>query len=239
MPADARQRWRVVYARDETSAGLAQRAEIEAWEAGLAASGLPLVTTESSEPKVRVAFAAPLPVGMTAAGELLELLTSERLPVHQVRRALVRVAPPGHRIVAVHDVWLGAPPLPGQVVGAEYRVRLAAVEPALLERLAGAIRALLSAERLERERRRGERAVRYDLRPFVVGLTLEGDAGAPILWMRLAHDPERGIGRPDEVVAALSDLVGEPLGVEAACRERIVLAEDDGARRAPGGEPEA
>jgi hypothetical protein len=51
--------------------------------------------------------------------------------------------------------------------------------------------------------------------------------GAVGLRIRTRFDPERGVGRPEEVLAALSELAGAPLEVGSIVRERLVLAGED------------
>ena len=80
------------------------------------------------------------------------------------------------------------------------------VDPAAL---ATACDAVLESPTLERERAKGGGTVRYDLRPFIEALAVDGTADPVTLRMTLRHDPERGIGRPDEVLAALADRMGE------------------------------
>ena len=120
-PAEARQRWRLVYARSESAPHLAQSDQQSAWEAALLASGLPVVGQDLEPPRPRIAFAAPLGVGLPAERELADLFLAERLPVAGVRSALEATLPEGHRLVELHDVWLGEAALPGQVVAADYR----------------------------------------------------------------------------------------------------------------------
>jgi hypothetical protein len=60
------------------------------------------------------------------------------------------------------------------------------------------------------------------LRPFVEALDLGEADGA--MRMTLRHDPERGIGRPEEVLAALGDLLRDPVQPASLVRERLVLA---------------
>jgi hypothetical protein len=93
----------------------------------------------------------------------------------------------------------------------------------------------MAAGSLPRERIRGESVVAYDLRPFVVGLDVsEGPgAGAATLRMTLRHDPERGIGRPDETLAALGGLLGRDIAVTALVRESLVLADPPSAAPPP------
>ena len=84
---------------------------------------------------------------------------------------------------------------------------------------------LLDADRLPRERQKGGSTVTYDLRPLLASVSvLPGPP--PTIRTRTRIDPERGAGRPDEVVAALGDRIGIPLEVLTIVRERVLLDED-------------
>jgi hypothetical protein len=43
---------------------------------------------------------------------------------------------------------------------------------------------------------------------------------------RTRFHPELGTGRPEEVIGALSTIIGRPLTVASIVRERLVLADD-------------
>ncbi|HLO36623.1 MAG TPA: hypothetical protein VK194_11090, partial [Candidatus Deferrimicrobium sp.] len=100
------------------------------------------------------------------------------------------------------------------------------------EALGAAARGLMSARTLPRTRVKGTSERRYDLRPLLADVTVGGDAeparaGAPVaIRLRTRIHPELGVGRPEEVVAALADAVGSPLEMLATARERLVLADD-------------
>ena len=145
----------------------------------------------------------------------------ERLPVWRVREALAQSMPDGYRLLDVHDVWLGEAALPGQVAASVYRATFEAstVDGATLGR---ACREMLAAPTLPRERPKGQTMVRYDLRPFLERLDVD-DRG-PSLRMTLRHDPERGIGRPEEVLAALGERLDVPIVAVSLVREGLVLA---------------
>lgn len=234
-PRLPRQRWRLVLARAEDAPEQSQRDLAASWEAAIVASGLPLAWSEGATPRPRISFGAPLPVGMAANGELVDLVLTERLPVWQVREALTAATPPGWRLVDLGDVWLGGPPLAGRVVAADHRIELAAPGPAVPGRppegpsadlVAAACRSLLSARRIPRERTKGSGVVTYDLRPLVADVRVE-DPGPPVvLALRTRLHPELGTGRPEEVVAELASTVGAPLEVASIVRERLILAED-------------
>jgi radical SAM-linked protein len=220
---DPRQRWRLVVARSADAPASAQREVAEAWVGALDRAGLPVGSGEGTRSRARLSFGAPLPVGMAAERELIDVVLVERWPLWRVRDALTRHLPEGWILVDLFDVWLAGPPLAGQVAAADYRIELeASPDPAILERAAAQI---LAADRLPRYREKGGRTVEYDLRPLLIGLEL--DQGPPrIIRTRTRFHPELGTGRPEEVLATLAEWAGTALSARSIVRERVVLAED-------------
>jgi hypothetical protein len=217
------QRWRLVLARAAIDDPV-HREQQAAWEAAFLASGLPFVGLDLPRPRPRFALAAPLAPAIPGEAELLDLFLVERLPAWRVREALLATVPSGWQLVEAYDVWLGEPALPGRVVASVYRARFGsgAVDAG---RLRDAATDLLHAPSLVRERRKGESSVRYDLRPFIGRLEVEPADGGTILRMTLRHDPEKGVGRPDEVVAALGEALGASLDPRELVRERLELGD--------------
>ena len=221
--AEPRQRWRLVVARSAAAPEQPQRDVTEGWVAAMADAGLPVAWTEGARSRPRIAFGAPLPIGMAANGELIDVVLTERWPAWRLREALADRLPAGWRLVEVQDVWLAGPPLPGRVAAADYRVVLAGSLPA--DRLRLAATELLAAPNLPRSRARGDASVEYDLRPLLIDVAIED--GPPVTVIaRTRFHPELGTGRPEEVVAALGDRLGENLEASAIVRDRLVLVED-------------
>ena len=243
---EVRQRWRLFVRRGEAGRDLAHR-DIEAlWAEGLARAGVPVALTEGARPRPRIAFAAPVPVGLTAEREPIDLFLAERLTIADLRDRLLAALPPGHELVDLHDVWTGEPSIAGRVTAADYRAEVIEVEPAELQE---AVSRLLGAGRLERPNRKGEAGRTYDLRPLIVRLEARpapdpgpvpepGPVPGSRLWMRLRHHQELGNGRPEEVLAVLGERLGRDVQVRATTRERLWLAgepgADDRATGAPG-----
>ena len=218
------QRWRLVFRRLLEAPVLAQREAAGAWEASLLTTDLPLALTDGERPRPRLAFGASPGGSLAADADLADVWLTERRPAWQVREALAGALPEGHELVTVHDVWLGAPALPGWVVASEITAMLRdAADPGAL---ADACRAMLAAATLPRERRKGDRTVAYDLRPFLDALDATTAAGTTCVVMRLRHDPEKGVGRPDEVLAELGERLGSSLEPVELRRTRLLLAED-------------
>jgi len=223
MSGPAVQRWRVVYTRHGAAVGLAQRDAAAAWEAAIAAGGLPVAISEGARPRPRLMFGPPLSAGFVADEELVDLFLVERLAIEQARGALERSLPAGHVLIGLHDVWIGAPSLAASVVAADFRVELGETvdDPAV----SVALDALIEADRIPRERQRGGRVSTYDLRPLIdVVRIVRGDAGST-LEMRLRIDQQGGTGRPEEVLAAMLEMSGLVLKPRAPiARGRLYLS---------------
>jgi len=222
--SEVRQRWRVVFARDEAARYLSHLDAVTQWERALRRGGVPLAMTQGFTARPRIVFGAPLPLGMMAEHELADLFLAERLAATEFRRRVAVGTPPGYRVLQAHDIWTGAPALAPQLAAADYRLLLLGAEDSALSAAAAW---LMAADRLPRERRRESKAIAYDLRPLLIELRTatspapaSGSSTEPVaaLWMRLRHSQEEGSGRPDEVVAAIAERLGmaTPPRVEAA-----------------------
>jgi hypothetical protein len=222
VPAPPRQRWRLVLARAPGATVSAGRELADAWEIALEASGLPLFRPVGRA-RPRLAFGAPLPASLPAERELADIVLTDHLAIWQVRDAVTAHLPAGWRLLDLHDVWLGAPALAGQVAAAEYRIDVGVADE---QTLAAAAETLMRAPALSRERPKGGSFVRYDLRPLLIDVCV-ADPGPPVLLRtRTRFDPVLGTGRPEEVVAALGEATGTPLVIGSMVRERLILADE-------------
>ncbi|HSL77093.1 MAG TPA: DUF2344 domain-containing protein [Candidatus Limnocylindrales bacterium] len=220
--AEPRQRWRLIVAR-ESGLAATQREVAAEWTAAIEAAGLPLVGRDAGRGRARIAFGAPLPVGMAAERELIDIVITDSWPVWRVREGLAASVPPGWTLIDVHDVWLGGPPLAGRVVAADYRIELEdAVDTAAVRNASAELEAAVG---IRRQRLKGGTPVDYDLRPLLISVGVE--PGPPVtVRTRTRFDPELGTGRPEEVIGALGDLVGSTLEIRSIVRERLLLDED-------------
>ena len=225
---EPRQRWRLVVGRGPEAPPLAQRDVADAWSAAVGASGLPVVPGPGDPPRPRLAFGAPLPIGMTAEAELIDVLLTERWPRWRVREALEPHVPTGWRLTDLSDVWLGGPALAGAVAAADYRITLEVGEGVTGSGVSAAALAILDATSLPRRREKGGGSVDYDLRPLLISIEV-ADASPPVtIRARTRFHPSLGTGRPEEVVGALADAIGRPVTASTIVRERLVLADELG-----------
>ena len=225
-PVEPRQRWRLTFARDAVDADAIGRNGIDAWGKALAASGLAVSGLEAGGVgRPRLAIAAPLPASCSGLAELADLWLLERVQLWVLRESLADHLPPAHQWVGAEDVWLGAPPLPGQVTAAHWRIALVGAPD--VEELRRAAATVLGSTELPRARPKGPPDRTYDLRPLVEDVTVERSPdGSVVLSVVTRSDPALGSGRPEEVVAALGEAARSgPLEISTIARTRIVLAE--------------
>ena len=195
-------RLRVTFAKDGPMQYTSHLDLARAWERSLRRAGVPLAYSGGFNPRPKLQLAAALPLGHTGEAELLDAWLEEPVPVADFTRALVPVLPSGLTVGQVRQVMLKEPALQTQVVSAGYRVTVEWDEPQ--EKVEARIARVLAALELPHERRRR----RYDLRPLIECLWLEGVRGGKVvLGMQLAAR-EGATARPEAVVETLG--MGEP-----------------------------
>ncbi len=175
----------------------------------------------------------PLAPGVAGEAEVVDVVLTDRLTLAEVRARLAGHLPDGDRLIDLFDVWLGEPPLATRLMAADYRVDLRSAPTAELAR---ACDELLAADSLPRTRAKGDgRVVDYDLRPLLVGVEVVAreavtpdvmaepiGSGSATIRMRLRTSLDAASGRPDEVVLALADALGQAVLVDRVVRERLL-----------------
>ena len=211
-------RYRIMFATRRTLAYVSVLELGKIWERSLRRAGMPLKYSQGYNPRPKLHFAAPLPVGCGSEADLLDVWFETPVAPEPMLAALTGVVPPDLSVIDVRIAPETEAALSEQLVAAEYRVWLRDVPEVVVE---SAIAAFLNSDTLTLAKRgRKYRGKTYDLRPLVEALRLE-DAPAPWtgLWMRV-HARPGATGRPDEVLKAL-DLTDAP---RRCTRTRLILA---------------
>jgi radical SAM-linked protein len=220
------QRLRVTFSRGEEVKHITHLDLMRFWERALRRAAIPLAYSEGYSPGPRISLAAPLPVGVTSSGELMDVYLSRRVTPYDFIKAVGQQLPAGIAIGEVREVGLGLPSLQSQVRWSEYQVDVATDRSR--EDVQEAVAELLAAESLPWQHQRDKEVRRYDLRPLVHDLRLEvlGD-GLCTLEMRLRTDSQAA-GRAEQVAAALG-FSEPPLRIH---RRRLILEETSPALQA-------
>ncbi len=214
------QRLRVTFARDGAAKYLSHLEVMKAWERAFRRAGWKLAYSQGFNPHPKLSFAAPLPVGVAAEAELLDVQLEAPLEPGGALGDLAAHAPPGIEVRGVEELPADAPRLQHLLTGAEY----VAVCPTGVssDRLATEVRRVLEATSLPRRRSKEGRVQQYDLRPLVLDLRLHlaGTTGVERIALEMAlRMGAQGSGRADEV---LLELGLDPAECEIT-RTRLIL----------------
>ncbi len=195
------QRLRVTFARGEEVRYISHLDLMRSWERALRRAGIPLAYSEGFSPGPRLALAAPLPVGVTSSGELMDVYLAQRVAPQNFVKAVSEQVPSGISLLDVREVGLALPSLQSQVRWAEYQVDVRTDRPE--DDAKRAVEELLAARSVPWQHQRDREVRRYDLRPLVQDIRIEAvEDGHCTLSMRLRTDSQ-GSGRAEQVVAAL------------------------------------
>jgi len=212
------QRLRVRFSRGEEVKFVTHLDLMRLWERALRRAKIDVAYSEGFTPHAQLSLAAPLAVGVTSDGELLDVFLGSRLTPLDFMREIGRQLPAGVEALEVEEVGLRAPSLQAELRAAEYEVSL----PATLEQANAreAVESFLAEESVPWEQMRDGELRRYDIRAMVQHLWVDGPKdGPPVVGMRVRAD-SGGSGRPEQVIAAMG--LPEPTGIH---RRNLVLAE--------------
>ena len=211
MSPKTRQRLRITFAKGEPIKYISHLDLMRTWERALRRAQVPLAYSEGFNPRPKISIAAPLPVGFTGRGEVMDIVLSRRTSPYNLIKRLKPHLPPGLEILSVEEVYLSLPSQQSQMRYAEYRVVVESEET--LAQIEKRVEQMLSAQSLPRQRERKGKVAEYDLRPLIDDLWIEGlgsarspdrrrEGAAYVLEMRLRSD-SHATGRPDEVLEAM------------------------------------
>ena len=213
------QRLRVTFCRGEEVKYITHLDLMRFWERALRRAVIPLAYSQGFSPSPRISLAAPLPVGVTSTGELMDVYLSRRVTPFDFIKTVSQQLPAGIAVRELREVGLGLPSLQSQVRWSEYQVEVSTDRSR--EEVQAALAQLLAAESLPWKHQRDKEVRHYDLRSLVHDLWLESLAdGLCTLGMRLRTDSQ-GSGRAEQVAAALG-FSEPPLRIE---RSKLILEE--------------
>ena len=230
-PSAGSARHRITFATSRTLAYLSVLELGKVWERTLRRGRVPLKYSQGFNPRPRMHFAAPLPVGCGCGADLLDLSLDEPRTSQALSDAIAGVLPQNLVVLDVTAVDIHAKSLSELLQEAEYSVWLQQVGEAELAETVAAF--LEKDEILMPKRGRKYRGRFYDLRTLVKSLTLDPATPSPWLGLRMRVTARPGAtGRPDELLRALG-LADRP---RRTTRTRLILESEEPAAMATGGE---
>ena len=201
MTTKVLQRLRVVFSKGAEIRYISHLDVARAWQRAFRRASVPLAYSSGFNPRPKVIFAAAIAVGFAGRAEMLDVLLMRRMPPREFASRVQEEMPSGLHLSSVEEVSIGLPPLPTQVLAAEYEVVVETVDAA--EVMQARLDEVLVAETISRRRERPGKVQIYDLRPLIKKLWVaDRREDGCVIGMYLQADAQ-GTGRPDEVMAAM------------------------------------
>jgi radical SAM-linked protein len=195
------QRLRLTFSRSEELKYISHLDLMRLWQRALRRADIPLVYSQGFSPHPRLSLAAPLAVGVTSGGELIDIFLERRVSPHFFMKVVGEQLPSGIDISEIAEVGLGLPSLQSQVRYAEYKV-IADTDKKPNE-VQAAIDSLLSSDELPWQHARDKEVRKYDLRTLVEDIwIIESHPPEYTIGMKLRCDSS-GTGRAEQVLSAL------------------------------------
>ena len=195
------QRLRLTFSRSEELKYISHLDLMRLWQRALRRADIPLVYSQGFSQHPRLSLAAPLAVGVTSGGELIDIFLERRVSPHFFMKVVGEQLPSGIDISEIAEVGLGLPSLQSQVRYAEYKVIVDTdKKPNEVE---AAINSLLSSDELPWQHARDKEVRKYDLRTLVEDIwIIESHPPEYTIGMKLRCDSS-GTGRAEQVLSAL------------------------------------
>jgi radical SAM-linked protein len=212
----------LTYAKEEPVRFIGHLDLMRAMERALRRAGLPLAYSRGHNPRLRMTFAAALPLGATGAAELMAVDLTDRLAPLDVARSLGQALPEGLRVTSarVHPRQKASPFAALREAAYVADVVCGADQAAMR----GAIEALLARARIEIDRQTKRDVYRIDIRPgiFFLGLREPWRPDEARWGLEMLLGLEEGkLVKPEEVVEGLAREAAGDMEMVGLHREHI------------------
>jgi radical SAM-linked protein len=194
------QRLRVKFSRNEDIKFLSHLDLMRLWERVFRRAELPITYSEGFSPHPKISIAAPLQVGVTSHGELMDIWLDKWMSPDAFTRQVKPQLPANIDLFEVSIVALEEPSLQSRVHFAEYVV--AVYTDKTQEEIEETVKSLLDKEKLDWHHTRDSEEKYYDLRALIDDIWFISQEGPLLLGMRLRCD-SNGTGRPEQVLKAM------------------------------------
>jgi len=203
-------RYRISYSKEGPARYMSHLDLVRAFERGLRRAGLPVSLSQGFNPHSRLSFGFPLPVGVAGLEEYVDIELEQEVSPEGVVSSLNQVLPQGIKTGGCRLLEDKSPALMAEVERAHYLVRIRGEAAPGLEMLENCLAGIMGrAEITVTRRKKDGRAVPFDIRPGLLGLSARLEEGRPVVEMDLISGSALNI-RPAEVVSALRDQCGLP-----------------------------
>ncbi|MBO8128597.1 MAG: DUF2344 domain-containing protein [Peptococcaceae bacterium] len=198
-------RIRVAYRQNGAARFVSHLDVMRAFERAMRRAGLKLSYTQGFNPRPKLTFAAPLPVGMVGLREYVDIVLDEAASPFLVMSRLGRVMPKGLSVLNAREVPDESPNLMAVVHHARYLAKGFTNKKPDLAVIQESLQAFLARREIYVERQTSKGVKRKDIRPGIRSINAAAEDRELRIGMELKAGQEGNV-RPYEVLTALQHL---------------------------------
>src|SRR5438067_405339 len=119
-------RLRVTFSKGEEVRYISHLDLMRTWERIMRRAAMKLAHSQGFNPRPRMVFAAPLPVGVTSEAEIVDVVLEDDLPANEFLERVTAALPPGLKLASAVEVALESPSVMASILSSDYIVDLEA-----------------------------------------------------------------------------------------------------------------
>lgn len=219
-------RYRIRYSKEGAARFMSHLDLVRTFERAVRRAGLPVALSQGFNPHSRMAFAFPLPVGVSGLEEYVDIDFDRDISPQEIAGSLNPAMPPGIMVSGAVRLDDRAPALMAEVERSSYTVRFDREGAPGLEAVQKCLERIMGLDQITVTRHKKDgRQVEFDIRPGLLSLLARDEGGRTVMEMELMAGSQVNV-RPGEVIAALRERCGIP---ESGCHLEIVRTRTRGA----------
>lgn len=167
-------------------------------------AGIPVAFSQGYNPQPRVAFAPPLPVGMTSQGEYMDVMLASEMSPQEFCQGMNSVLPQGIAILKAVAIDESLPSLMSMIERALYCISLKA--PGLC--IEGALKDFLAQPdiTITKSGKKGERLV--NIRPMIHRLDIVGQEEGKVIMEAMLSAGSKESLNPEQMIRSFLEFAG-------------------------------
>lgn len=219
-------RYRIRYCKEGTARFMSHLDLVRTFERAVRRAGLPVALSQGFNPHSRMAFAFPLPVGVSGLEEYVDIELDRDISPEKMAGSLDPAMPPGLKVTGAIRLDDRTPALMAEVERSSYTVRFEREGTPGLEAVQKCLDRIMGLDQIPVTRHKKDgREVEFDIRPGLLSLSARDDGGRIVMEMELMAGSQVNV-RPGEVISAIRERCGIPQG---GCHLEIIRTRTRGA----------
>ena len=185
---------RIKYLKGEELKFIGHLDLMRVFERAVRRGSLPIAYSQGFNPKMRISYGTPLPLGITSDAEYADFEIDGWIKPDILKEELNSKLHPGLKILEAKIIG----PKEGSLMASAQAVEYLATFTDNTSNVENKIKEIIASEKVIVKRKRKEKIKEIDIRPMIIELTLDGK----ILRM-LVQSNSQGTAKPNEVLSVL------------------------------------